>query len=69
MKEKQKTEAIESAYQELTDVERSEIDELCDEIILKVKSNSSRGSQTPMSKSMALELIGKLGMELAKTRS
>ena len=66
MTEKQKTEAIESAYRKLTDVERSEIDELCDEIILKVKSNSSHGSQTPMSKSMALELLGKIGMEFAK---
>ena len=66
MTEKQKTEAIESAYQELTDIKRSEIDELCDEIILKVKSRSSKGSQMPMSKSMALELLGKIGMEFAK---
>jgi hypothetical protein len=62
----EKIEAIESAYQALTEEERSEIDELCDEIILKIKSKSSKGSQLPMSKKMALELIGKLGMELAK---
>lgn len=69
MTEKQKTKAIESAYQELSDVEKSEMDELCDEIILKIKSRSSKGSQMPMSKSMALELLGKIGMEFAKTRS
>jgi hypothetical protein len=62
----EKTEAIESAYQALPKDERGEIDELCDAIILKIKSKSSKGSQLPMSKTMALELIGKLGMELAK---
>jgi hypothetical protein len=66
MTDKLKTEAIESAYHKLTDVERSEIDELCDGIALRIKGNSSRGSLTPMSKSMTLELIGKIGMELAK---
>ena len=62
----EKTEAIESAYYKSCGAERHEIDELCDEIILKIKSRSSKGSQLPMSKKMALELIGKIGMELAK---